>query len=270
MIASNWFRKHDVRAGVRRIATEYADSIRDRILDRQLTKQLEVFRASNAYRSVPGFEVLVVGVQSPRREDSLDGIFAQMASERHHIVTASKGVGSAGKLENTNILLERFQLEKFDYVITTDDDVLLPPHFADDFLAIMHVAELQIAAPAHRLRSFHNHDITRRVRGSIVRETNFVEVGPVVSFSRRSYENVFPFPELSFGWGVDLLWPKIAAEHGWRIGIVDATPLRHLVPAGSAYKVKGAYAEMDEFKSAHGVNVDFNDLRTLRTFNQLD
>ena len=40
MIASNWFRKHDVRAGVRRIATEYAVSIRDRILDRQLIKQL--------------------------------------------------------------------------------------------------------------------------------------------------------------------------------------------------------------------------------------
>lgn len=269
MNISSVFRKRDLRAGTRRIAAQGSDHIRDMLMDRRLANQLRKLRASNAYRSVPRFKVLIVGVQSPKREGSLDRIFTEMASDRHDVTTSSKGVENAGKLTNTNILLSRFNLDRFDYIITSDDDVSLTAHFLDDMLAIMHLADLQIAAPAHRLRSYHNHDVTRRVSGSIMRETNFVEVGPVAVFSKPVFSHIFPLPELAFGWGLDLLWSKLAEKHGWRMGVVDAAPLRHLARAGSNYDWEGAYAEMKRFKSEHEVTMNFADFRTLQTFDSL-
>ncbi len=38
---------------------------------------------------------------------------------------------------------------------------------------------------------------------------------------------LLPFPELRFGWGLDLHWAALAAERGWRLGVVDAVPGRH-------------------------------------------
>ena len=38
---------------------------------------------------------------------------------------------------------------------------------------------------------------------------------------------LLPFPPLRFGWGLDQHWSALALEHGWRIGVVDATPIRH-------------------------------------------
>jgi hypothetical protein len=29
------------------------------------------------------------------------------------------------------------------------------------------------------------------------------------------------------GWGLDAYWGALALEHGWRLGVVDATPIRH-------------------------------------------
>ena len=57
-----------------------------------------------------------------------------------------------------------------------------------------------------------------------------------------------PFPPLRFGWGLDLHWAALAAERGWRLGVVDATPVRHetgLVAAG--YSNDDAIAEASAF-----------------------
>ena len=62
---------------------------------------------------------------------------------------------------------------------------------------------------------------------SLVRETRFVEIGPLTAFGRRAAAELLPFPELRFGWGLDLHWAALAAERGWRLGVVDATPVRH-------------------------------------------
>ena len=43
----------------------------------------------------------------------------------------------------------------------------------------------------------------------------------------RGRGELLPFPELRFGWGLDLHWAALAAERGWRLGVVDATPVRH-------------------------------------------
>jgi hypothetical protein len=81
-----------------------------------------------------------------------------------------------------------------------------------------------------------------------VRETRFVEIGPLTAFGRRAAAELLPFPELRYGWGLDLHWAALAAERGWRLGVVDATPVRHeLATVGSAYPRDGAEAEAADF-----------------------
>jgi hypothetical protein len=75
-----------------------------------------------------------------------------------------------------------------------------------------------------------------------------VEIGPVTAFSRRAQDELLPFPPLRYGWGLDLHWAALAAERGWRLGIVDALPVRHeSSPVGAAYSADAAIEEAQRF-----------------------
>ena len=50
------------------------------------------------------------------------------------------------------------------------------------------------------------------------------------------------------GWGLDAHWSALAQEHGWRLGVVDATPIGHTIrPAASDYPRETAAAEARRF-----------------------
>ena len=50
------------------------------------------------------------------------------------------------------------------------------------------------------------------------------------------------------GWGLDAHWGGLARERGWRLGVVDATPIRHESRrTASGYDRGAAVAEMAEF-----------------------
>jgi hypothetical protein len=50
------------------------------------------------------------------------------------------------------------------------------------------------------------------------------------------------------GWGLDSHWAAIAAQRGWPIGIVDATPVGHtLRPVAADYPRAEAIAEAQQF-----------------------
>jgi hypothetical protein len=49
----------------------------------------------------------------------------------------------------------------------------------------------------------------------------------VTAFSAPVADVLLPFPPLRMGWGLDAHWGALALEHGWRLGVVDATPIRH-------------------------------------------
>ena len=129
-----------------------------------------------------------------------------------------------------------------------DDDVALPRGFLDEFVFLAERFELAIAQPAHRRFSNAAWDVTRRRRRSVVRETAFVEIGPVVAFHRRTFATMLPFPPLRAGWGLDAHWSALAAERGWRIGVIDATAIEHsLRPVAAAYDAGAAIAEAQAF-----------------------
>ena len=96
-----------------------------------------------------------------------------------------------------------------------------------------------------------------------MRETRFVEIGPVTVFSRRAAAELLPFPELRYGWGLDLHWAAIAGRRGWRLGVVDAVPVRHETgvvgasyPRGEAESEAASFlAERDYLPSAQAGEV---------------
>jgi hypothetical protein len=63
--------------------------------------------------------------------------------------------------------------------------------------------------------------------------------------------------------GLDVHWAAVAAQHGWPIGIVDATPVGHtLRPAGDAYPREEAADEARRFLAGRAY-VRRDEVRTL-------
>jgi GT2 family glycosyltransferase len=205
-------------------------------------------RLARAAARLPRRRVLAVGVE--RRD--VPGLMAQARAEllrsRHEVVVDVAPAGALGKFENLDGLLARHDLASFDWVLVIDDDVALPRGFLDAFLACAEAGGLKLAQPAHRRHSHAAWDVTRRRRGADWRETTFVEIGPVTAFHRDAVAVLLPFPALKMGWGLDVHWSAVAQQHGWPIGVVDATPIGHtLRPTAEGYPRETAAAEARRF-----------------------
>jgi GT2 family glycosyltransferase len=230
-----------VRATSRTIAADAA-------LDAIALARGEPWRLRRAAREWPRRRVLVLGVERTDQRNLLASARAELQRSRHEVDFASVEVGDRGKFENLNALLADHPADGHDWVLAIDDDVALPSGFLDVFLFLVERFDLALAQPAHRRRSHAAWDVTRRQPASVVRETAFVEIGPVVAFGAVTFDSLLPFPPLRVGWGLDAHWSAIARERGWRIGVVDATPVRHaLRPIAGAYSRDNALAEARAF-----------------------
>lgn len=206
-------------------------------------------RLARAARTRPDRRsVLVLGLVRRERAALGERLRSELARSRHDVEVVLEAPGPAGKFENLNALLEGHQPERHDWLVVMDDDVVLPRGFLDRFLFLVERYGLALAQPAHRLASHAAWEVTRRHRGSAVRETAFVEIGPVTAFARHTFGALLPFPPLQMGWGLDLHWAAIARQSGWRCGVVDALPIRHrAAPVASAYSREAAIAEARRF-----------------------
>jgi Glycosyltransferase like family 2 len=218
-------------------------------------------RAEALAAAAPRQRVLVAGVYRPA--SLLPAALDELGSGRHEVRLAFGSTRAAdpalaehtvadgldgGKFENLNHVLAATQPTDFDWLLVIDDDVRLPPRFLDRFVALCERFGLDLAQPAQSQRSHSAWRVTRRRPASLVRETRFVEIGPVTAFGRRAADELLPFPDLRFGWGLDLHWAALAAERGWRLGVVDATPVRHeTATVGAAYASADARAEAARF-----------------------
>jgi hypothetical protein len=212
--------------------------------------------------------VQVLALERDDVPNVLDLALAELLASSHDVRVARSRVGDRGRFENLNRLLSSgaVSLEDVDWLVIIDDDVALPPGFLDRFLFLAERYHLTLAQPAHRRFSHAAWPVTRRRRASAVRETAFVEIGPLVAFHRTSFAAVLPFPELRVGWGVDAHWGALAREHGWRLGIIDATAMTHaLRPVGASYDQSAARAESRAFLTAHPHITPAQAARTLQT-----
>ncbi|MEY2441874.1 MAG: hypothetical protein QOJ46_1300 [bacterium] len=226
--------------GPRRLRMRAADALLD------LEAAPRVRRLDRAAHSAPPRRrVLVLGVERPGR--LMRAARIELHRTRHEVAMHTIAMGEGGKFEHLNALLAAHPPAGFDWLLVVDDDVVLPRRFLDRFLHAAEHAGLVLAQPAHRRHSHAAWTVTRRARGTAVRESRFAEIGPVTAFAAESFATLLPFPALRMGWGLDAHWAAIARENGWSIGIVDATPILHTTPVGGGYARAEAVAEARAF-----------------------
>lgn len=194
----------------------------------------------------PVQRVLIATVEVPGREADAARVLRGLAQTRHQVEIATVKMSNRGKFDNINAALEGFDLDKYDWLIVTDDDITTPAGLLDECLALAARGDLKIFQPAHRFHSYTTFKLTHRQWNRLARVTHFVESGPLTGFHRDMVARLVPFPSMRWGWGLDVYWSEIARARGWNVGIIDAVPIRHLRPIANAY---GFFTAMDEARA---------------------
>jgi GT2 family glycosyltransferase len=250
-------------AGRRAVALAHlADAVADSRA--QLTRRR---LAADSSRWAPVRHVHVLALERADAPNILPGALAELQRSRHRVTVARGQAGDRGRFENLNRLAAASpELAGADWLIVLDDDVALPPGFLNNFLFLAERHDLTLAQPAHRRLSHAAWPVTRRRAGSVLRQTAFVEIGPLVAFRQNALVHLLPFPGLRVGWGVDAHWAALANEHAWRVGVIDATAISHaLRPVATSYDQSAAMAESRAFLAAHSHITAAQAARTLQT-----
>ena len=206
------------------------------------------WRLRRAAARSPRRKVLVLAVERDDVPNLLAAARRELERSHHEVVFASTTAENRGRFENLDALLETNPPGGYDWLLVMDDDVALPRGFLDEFIFLAERFGFRLAQPAHRHRSHAAFAVTRRRPGQVARETAFVEIGPVTGFHQTVFDTFLPFPPLRSGWGLDAHWSAVAAERGWPIGVIDATPIRHgLRLIASSYDRSEAIAEARAF-----------------------
>jgi len=214
--------------------------------------------------------VLVLGVYLADRPNSIEHLVERFADEPGLMVeqrwaalsgspatpaVAAVTVHRSERLEPkftlVNRLLQNGDLQAFDYIVVCDDDIHCPRRFLTAFLQYQAAYDLAMAQPARTWTSHFDHAFVLRRPWWRVRETRFVECGPMVSFRRDAASALIPFAHPEQLWGLDFVWPLALERKGLRIGIVDAVPVDHsLRPQGVGYSKETHDAAMHRFLAA--------------------
>jgi GT2 family glycosyltransferase len=199
-------------------------------------------------RSEPRRRVLVLSVVRPEHARAAAEVGHELGASHHdallRIVAPAEG---AGKWANLNAALTAHPPRGYHWLLIVDDDVELPHDFLDVFISLAERHGFRLAQPAHAFASHAAWEVTRRRPGLTARRTRFVEIGPVTAIRADAFDVLLPFPDLQMGWGLDAHWAALAERRRWKVGVVDAVPVRHTRPVAAAYPRDAAMAEADRF-----------------------
>lgn len=143
------------------------------------------------------------------------------------------GNGPGGKFSLLNHLIQ--DADDPRYLIVADDDIVINHGNLRRLVETGSQADLGLFQASQANHSLWSHWITKRVRLAKVRETTFVEIGPLFVISPEWRTKFLPFPnDIGMGWGLELAWFRVQ-QAGCRFGVVDDVSLVHLVPPGASY-----------------------------------
>jgi GT2 family glycosyltransferase len=203
-------------------------------------------RLARQARSEPKRRVLVLSVVRPENARAAAEIGHELGASHHdallRIVAPAEG---AGKWANLNAALTAHPPRGYHWLLIVDDDVELPRDFLDVFISLAEHHGFRLAQPAHAFASHAAWEVTRRRPGLTARRTRFVEIGPVTAIRADAFDVLLPFPDLQMGWGLDAHWAAVAEGRRWKVGVIDAVPIRHTRPVGASYPRDAAMAEAD-------------------------
>jgi hypothetical protein len=132
-------------------------------------------------------------------------------------------------------------------ILVIDDDVRWSRGTPSDLVALAQHADLALAQPSHTFVSYTSHPITVAQPGICVRETTFVEIGPVL-FVRADQRELLLADNVAegMGYGTELAWQALLAAKQLRMGIVDSVRISHLRPIGAGYDIDEHRALSDQ------------------------
>jgi hypothetical protein len=174
-------------------------------------------------------------------------------NEQLRLMTNSHNEALIPKFKLLNEMLEKEDLNQFDLILISDDDVKLPKGFLDKYVAAQTSLNIALAQPSRAIHSFYDHKLSLRRPWLKARQTRFVEIGPVFSFTLEAAKYLVPFDEKSaMGWGYDLIWPVIMERNNLQMGIVDLVSVDHSYrPQGQAYSRDSNRDTMNAYLKAH-------------------
>lgn len=146
---------------------------------------------------------------------------------------------------------------EYDAIWIPDDDISVDCKTINEMFDLFMDYDLALAQPALTWDSYYSHDITLKVKGNILRYTNFVEV-MVPIFSSEALELLWEtFYESESGWGLDSIWPKLLGYSKDSIAIIDKVAVKHTrkVKSGSLYNVinRSPYEELEQICKEYNV-----------------
>lgn len=216
--------------------------------------------------------VLVVGIYCADRRNTIEHIIGELSAASHYNVEhrwamigeqpPSCLVEQATKIQVPepvpktsllNQLLTGVDLNRYEYLLLADDDVVLPQGFLDDFLTAQSALGLALAQPARTRASHIDRPIVAQNPGLLARRTRFVETGPMVSFHRTAASALLPFKSSpSMGWGYGNIWAWALERLGLQMGIIDGVPIDHSIRRSASYYDRHqARLERDALLSTH-------------------
>jgi hypothetical protein len=129
-------------------------------------------------------------------------------------------------------------LDSYDWFWLPDDDLITTSADINLMFDIAEAYNLELAQPSLSWKSYYSHFITLHNTRFKLRYTTFVEV-MMPLFSAAMLRRALPaFEARRFGWGFDLVWPRLLPDPGGRVAIIDAVAVDHLRPvkSGTLYK----------------------------------
>lgn len=239
---------------ITKIRRKYYDLIR--VLSRNKFKQQDEYVVNSNIEKAEIERILVIGIYLTDFENQAITISSQLSKSTQYIVdqkwfaigensipvemeglTIGHSKTKIPKFELLNKLLATIQLDDYDLLLVTDDDIHILDNFIDIYVSLTNKYDLKLAQPARTIYSYYDHKICLQMKNVIARETNFVEIGPIFSIDKALFELFLPFPsECPMGYGLDYVWPVTVHKNDMKLGIIDATPVDHSYrPQGKTY-----------------------------------
>jgi hypothetical protein len=263
----------------RRLRRSLAGRVAGRFVDLALTARQRAMGVDRELDAVaaegPHREVLVLGIYGGDGA-ALTAALDRIRESGHAVRIALGAMGAAapslqaetvlegmrgGKFANLNRVAEAAGPLAADWLLIVDDDIAVPRGFLDRLVLLAERFRLILAQPALSRASYGWWNVNRR-RAALVRETRFVEIGPAVMMSRDAYRVLAPFPEEGMGWGLCLHWAALAGREGWRLGVVDAVPVRHESRPTASVVDRGAARAAAERLLAHREHIGWAEAET--------
>lgn len=135
------------------------------------------------------------------------------------------------KLQNIKKLVEyKNILDDYDYLWFPDWDIQIDDNINDIF-DIAKKYSFVVSQPSLSDSSFISWDVTRHIPNSEARISNFVEMMCPLFESSFLKKILFTFDINISGWGIDIMWSKVAPIK--QIGIIDKIIVKHERPVAS-------------------------------------